>query len=144
MDLEIYLNAQNNNYNDYNEALTEIKLGHKKHCWIWYIFPILPVDELMADFYSDYFALEDLQSAKDYIADPTLGKRLEEITSALLDSDKDILEIMGSDIDKRKLHSCMTLFSIIAPHKTVFKEVIKRFYKNNLHQPTIDMINQLK
>ena len=140
MDQSIYLRAQDENDNDYNKALNEIKAGKKSSCWIWYIFPILKIEELMADFYSSYFAFECLDDAFEYFAHPILKSRLTEITSVLLKSDDEIGRIIGSEIDKMKLWSCMTLFHYVSPETAVFTDVINKFYEGRMHEATVRMI----
>ncbi len=142
MDLSIYLRAQDENENDYKKALNEIRHGKKSSCWIWYVFPIPCLEELMADFYSSYFAFENVHDAYEYFDDPVLRERLLEITSALLLSEGPIDKLMGSEIDKLKLWSCMTLFCHISPETPVFKEVIDKFYEGRLHEATVVKIRE--
>ncbi|HCJ40551.1 DUF1810 family protein [uncultured Ruminococcus sp.] len=143
MDNDIYINAQNDNVNSYSAALDEIRMGRKRSCWIWYVFPILKEEELMADFYSRYFAFEIVDDAKAYAADSILLERLVTITDALLAHDKPISELMASDIDVKKLHACMTLFGNICPDKKCFELVLEKFYDGKPRSSTVKLINEL-
>ena len=68
---------------DYQAALKEVRQGRKRSHWIWYIFP--QVKGLGHSRMSDYYGLDGLAEAKAYLSDPILGKRLIEISQALLD-----------------------------------------------------------
>lgn len=142
MDLSIYLRAQDENDNDYKKALSEIRTGRKSSCWIWYVFPILNIKELLVDFYSSYFAFECLYDAFEYFDHSVLRERLIEITSALLALDTQIVKIMGSEIDKMKLWSCVTLFHYVSPESFVFIDVINKFFDGKMHGPTISKIQE--
>tara|TARA_R110000823_G_scaffold88192_1_gene196388 strand:+ start:190 stop:414 length:225 start_codon:yes stop_codon:yes gene_type:complete len=69
--LNRFLEAQQN---DYNQALSEIKSGRKRSHWMWYIFP--QYKGLGYSETSKYFAIQDLNEARDYLIHPILGSRL--------------------------------------------------------------------
>ena len=79
-DLSRFLKAQEQ---DYEQALREIRSGRKRSHWMWYIFP--QIQGLGFSPTAQYYAIRDLQEARDYLAHPVLGTRLKEISSALLD-----------------------------------------------------------
>lgn len=95
----------------YPRALEEVKNGRKVTHWIWYIFPQLK--GLGTSNNSRYYGLDGIEEARAYLAHSILGARLREITTVVLESDKDVDEIFGG-IDTIKLRSCMTLFAEIA------------------------------
>ena len=106
-DLSRFLKAQEY---DYDQALREIRAGRKRSHWMWYIFP--QIQGLGFTRTSEFYAIRDLDEAKAYLADPVLGARLKEISSALLDLDGlSASEIFGYP-DDLKLRSCMTLFCL--------------------------------
>lgn len=110
----------------YNQAFRELKEGHKRSHWIWYIFP--QQKGLGHSHNSQYYGLEEEAEARAYIAHPILGERLRECCRALLlYKDKDIDEIMGSDVDVLKLNTSMNLFNRVSPND-VFAEVIRAFF----------------
>ena len=78
-DLSRFLKAQEQ---DYEQALREIRSGRKRSHWMWYIFP--QIQGLGFSPTAQYYAIRDLQEARDYLAHPVLGARLKEISSALL------------------------------------------------------------
>lgn len=117
--LDRFLIAQQNYYHD---AYTELKAGKKRSHWMWFIFP-----QIRGLGYSNmaiYYAIESREEAENYITDPTLGHNLIEISTVLLEiKDNDAKEVMGEP-DDRKLQSCMTLFSTVAPEIDVFEKVL--------------------
>ena len=122
-DLSRFLNAQ---ARDYETALREIRAGHKRSHWIWYIFPQL--DGLGYSPTAQYYGIRDLEQAKDYMAHPVLGPRLVEISEALLAlPSSDPGAVMGYP-DDLKLCSSMTLFELAAPDQPVFGKVLDKFY----------------
>ena len=119
----------------YETALAEIRAGRKRSHWIWYIFP--QIQGLGYSSTAQYYALEDLNEAKAYLADPVLRERLLEISNALLALDScDPSEVMGYP-DDLKLRSSMTLFSLADPECTVFRDVLEKFYDGREDSRTI-------
>ncbi len=110
----------------YQQALRELKEGHKRSHWIWYIFP--QQKGLGHSHNSQLYGLDGEAEARAYLAHPVLGERLRECCRALLmHKDKDIEEIMGSGIDVLKLNTSMNLFNRVSPND-VFAEVIATFF----------------
>lgn len=123
---------------DYQTALAEMKNGRKESHWIWYIFPQLK--ELGQSSTARYFGIENLEEAREYLNDPILGARLEEITEALLEqSSNDAGAIFGWP-DVMKFRSCMTLFEAAAPEKKVFAQALEKFYHGERDQRTLDIL----
>ena len=119
----------------YETALAEIRAGRKRSHWIWYIFP--QIQGLGYSSTAQYYAIEDLNEAKAYLADPILRERLLEISNALLALDScDPSEVMGYP-DDLKLRSSMTLFSLADPECTVFRDVLEKFYDGREDSRTI-------
>ncbi|TSD62283.1 DUF1810 family protein [Inquilinus sp. KBS0705] len=123
---------------DYTTALAEIKRGRKSSHWMWYIFP-----QIGGLGYSDMakrYAIIGLSEAADYLAHPVLGKRIIEISNALLSlPGNNATAIMGSP-DDLKLRSSMTLFSLVPGADTVFEEVLKKFFKGEKDKATLELI----
>lgn len=110
----------------YENALMEIKAGKKRSHWMWFIFPQLK--GLGKSSTSLFYGIADKEEALAYLNHPILGKRLLEITQALLNvKNKTAFEIFGTP-DYLKLKSCMTLFKLVAPEKSIFQEVIDVYY----------------
>ena len=91
-DLKRFLEAQEN---DYETASAEIKCGRKQSHWMWYIFP--QIAGLGFSSTSKFYAIKDRREAENYLAHPLLGKRLIEISKALLKIEgKTANQIFGS------------------------------------------------
>ena len=131
-DLSRFHKAQQSSY---KTALAEIRSGRKRSHWIWYIFP--QIQGLGFSSTAQYYAIENLDEAKAYLADPVLRERLLEISNALLALDScDPSEVMGYP-DDLKLRSSMTLFSLAEPGCTVFRDVLDKFYDGQEDSRTI-------
>lgn len=131
-DLSRFHKAQQGSY---ETALAEIRSGRKCSHWIWYIFP--QIQGLGFSSTAQYYAIENLEEAKAYLADPVLRERLLEISNALLALDScDPSEVMGYP-DDLKLRSSMTLFSLAEPGCTVFRDVLDKFYDGQEDSRTI-------
>jgi uncharacterized protein (DUF1810 family) len=134
-DLSRFLKAQSE---DYAAALAEIKAGRKRSHWMWYIFP--QIDGLGFSSTSKYYAIADIKEAAAYLADPTLGPRLIEISSALLElRGNNATEIFGAP-DDMKLRSSMTLFSRVENGDAVFAAVLDKFFAGAPDKRTLDIL----
>ena len=137
-DLSRFLKAQEH---DYEQALSEIRSGRKRSHWMWYIFP--QIQGLGFSSTAQYYAIRDLQEAKDYLAHPVLGARLKEISSALLDLEGlSASEIFGYP-DDLKLRSCMTLFRMADLDEPIFLEVLEKYYDGEPDFRTVDLAAKL-
>ena len=137
-DLSRFLKAQEH---DYERALGEIRAGRKRSHWMWYIFP--QIQGLGFSSTAQYYAICDLQEAKDYLAHPVLGARLKEISSALLDLEGlSASEIFGYP-DDLKLRSCMTLFRMADLNEPVFLEVLEKYYDGKPDSRTVELAARL-
>ena len=135
--LDRFVKAQDS-LNVYEAALQEMKAGHKRSHWIWYIFPQLK--GFGHSYNSKYYGLYDMEEARAYLEHPVLGKRLREITTVLLDhTEEDAVTLMGSHIDAIKLRSCMTLFDFISP-KDVFSQVLDALFEGKRDKRTLAKI----
>ena len=133
-DLSRFLKAQEQ---DYGQALREIRSGRKRSHWMWYIFP--QIQGLGFSPTAQYYAIRDLQEARDYLAHPVLGARLKEISSALLDLDGlSASEIFGYP-DDLKLRSSMTLFRMADLNEPVFLEVLEKYYDGKPDARTVEL-----
>lgn len=133
-DINRFLKAQDSSYDGYNQALAEITNGYKSSHWIWYIFPQLK--SLGRSYNATYYGIADENEAREYLANPILNQRLQEITEVLLThSDKSPTAILGG-IDAKKVRSCMTLFDFISPND-IFAKVLDTFYNGNRCQLTL-------
>lgn len=134
-----YLDAQNASFDGYEQALGEIRRGRKVSHWIWYIFP--QIRGLGHSSTAQYYALDSLEEAKEYLEDLLLRERLIEISEALLEQEGNIEGIVGY-VDAMKVRSCMTLFSQADPEIEVFGKVLDKFYGGKPDQKTLQIIQK--
>jgi len=106
----------------YAEALQEVKAGHKRGHWIWYIFP--QMKGLGHSEISDYYGINGREEAKAYIEHPVLKDRLVEICEEVLNSKTSVYDIFGSDTIK--VRSCILLFASVSDIP-VFKQIKSRY-----------------
>jgi uncharacterized protein (DUF1810 family) len=105
---------------------------------MWYIFP--QIKGLGFSRTSIYYGIRDIHEAKLYLADPTLGDRLVEISNELLHlKTNDATAIFGTP-DDVKLKSCMTLFSVLPGTNPVFDKVLDKFFNGQKDQKTLTII----
>lgn len=132
--LDRFLTAQERSY---DTALREIKNGHKRSHWMWYIFP--QIAGLGMSSTAQYYSIADIEEAKEYIDHPVLGARLLEISRALLTLDSsDATAVMGYP-DDLKLRSSMTLFAQVS-EDPVFNAVIDKFYSGRPDTRTLHIL----
>lgn len=135
-DLNRFLEAQETIY---NEALTEIKNGKKQGHWMWFIFP--QIAGLGFSDFNVFYAIKNIDEATQYLHHPVLGKRLIEISKAVLEiKGKTANEIFGKP-DDRKLQSCMTLFAQITNTDPIFQKVLDQYYQGTKDEKTLQLLN---
>ena len=136
-DLQRFLDAQEN---DYAAALAEIRAGRKRSHWMWYIFP--QIKGLGMSETSKFYAIKNFAEAEVYLAHPVLGKRLVEISNALLEIEgKTANQIFGSP-DDVKLKSSMTLFGAVKNTNPVFQKVLDKYFDGAKDKRTLELINE--
>ena len=134
-DLSRFVKAQET---DYERALSEIRSGHKRSHWIWYIFP--QIAGLGFSSTAQYYAIRDRKEAADYLKNDLLRERLVEISEALLQLESnDAGDVMGYP-DDLKLRSSMTLFHEVDPEIDVFQKVLDKFFEGKPDQRTIELL----
>ena len=133
-DLDRFVNAQNSETYTYADALNEIKEGHKQGHWIWYVFP--QIKGLGHSYRSEFYGIASKEEASVYLKHPVLGKRLRDITCALLDSNNpSAFNILGFP-DVLKVQSCMTLFDLVSPND-IFNDVLEKYYEGKRCEKTM-------
>ena len=135
--LERFIEAQEQHY---QLALDEVQAGKKQSHWIWYIFP--QMYGLGHSCYANLYGIRDKMEAEDYLKHKILGKRLREITMALLNHDGCSAEDIFGELDAMKVRSCMTLFDIVCPDD-IFDEVLNKFYDSKRCNLTIRMLSDM-
>ena len=117
MSLERFRKAQNSSLSGYESALQEVQSGAKRGHWIWYVFPQL--EGLGSSHLAQSFAIDGIAEAEEYLRDDELRARLIAIASAVSEqlkgrAAKSLRDLMGSDVDAKKLVSSLTLFGAVA------------------------------
>jgi uncharacterized protein (DUF1810 family) len=124
-ELERFVTAQDGGH-AYQQALMELRDGHKRGHWIWFVFPQLA--GLGSSSISERYAIRSRDEAHAYLQHLVLGKRLVECAEALLElHGDDPVAVMGT-IDSLKLRSSMTLFASVPDANPVFERVLARYY----------------
>ena len=137
-DLNRFVVAQENVY---QTVISELNTGNKQSHWMWFIFP--QIDGLGKSTSARYYSIKNIDEASAYLNHPIVGKRLLECSAILLTiNDKSADDILGFP-DYVKLQSCMTLFSIAFPQEKIFKEVLRKYYKDQMDEKTIKIIEML-
>jgi len=127
-DLERFVKAQGSDAGSYQQALEEIKSGHRSGKWIWYVFP--QIKGLGHSHNSEYYGISGEDEARAYLSHPVLGERLKEITVTFLKLEShSAYSVLGRPEDI-KVQSCMTLFDVVSPHD-IFEEVLNKYYDGN-------------
>lgn len=119
-------------------VLDELRAGRKTTHWMWFIFP--QIAGLGASTTSRFYALENADEARAYLAHDVLGQRLRDCAELLLSlQGRSAHEIFGSP-DDLKLRSCMTLFASVSPQKSVFHQVLDRYYGGIADEKTLAVL----
>lgn len=122
-DLNRFIDAQAANY---DAALTELRAGRKCSHWSWYVLP--QIQGLGSSAMSVRYALSGIAEAKAYLDHPILGARLRECVAAINAHDNlSATDILG-EMDAKKFHSCVTLFSRMAEPDSPFHEALNNYF----------------
>ena len=110
----------------YDGVLEELRRGRKTGHWIWFIFP--QIAALGRSATSQHYAIESLDEARAYLADPVLGARIRECADLVLTIEGRTAEGILGGIDAMKLRSSMTLFHRAAPDEPLFEDVLRQYF----------------
>jgi len=134
-DLHRFVEAQES---DYDRALSEIRDGHKRSHWMWYVFPQFA--GLGTSPTATRYAIASLDEVRAYLQHPILGPRLIQCAEAVLTLEgKSATEIFGSP-DDLKLRSSATLFAHVSPPGSVFERIIDKYYRGEKDEKTIQLL----
>ena len=118
----------------YERALAELRAGHKRGHWMWFVFPQLA--GLGASAMSQRYAISSLAEARAYLAHPVLGARLRECAGALCELDGPSAEEVLGGVDALKLRSSMTLFARASQGEEAFAGVLDRWFGGEADERT--------
>ena len=134
-DLFRFVRAQEDNY---AQALAEMRSGRKRSHWMWYVFPQFAGLGLSP--MSQRYAIRSDAEAEAYLSHPVLGPRLVECFAAVLAVEgRSAFNIFGSP-DDMKLRSCATLFASVTSAKSVFGQVIEKYFRNEHDGTTLRLL----
>jgi uncharacterized protein (DUF1810 family) len=133
--LERFVDAQ---IGVYDTALAELRAGHKRTHWMWFIFP--QIEGLGHSAMAQRYAIRSADEAAAYLAHPVLGPRLRACAAAVASHhDRGVDEIFGHP-DNLKFHSSMTLFAGVAPHEAIFQTCLDQFFDGRADPATLDRL----
>ena len=132
--LQRFITAQETSY---DTALAEIKKGRKQSHWMWYIFP--QIQGLGFSETSKFYAIKDINEAKEFLMHPVLGERLIRICNELLNLEENNANKIFGSPDDLKLRSSMSLFSFLNINP-VFDLVLQKFFGGTKDIKTLETI----
>ncbi len=136
-DLERFVIAQNDN-GTFERALSELRQGHKKCHWMWFIFP--QFKGLGQSSESRYFAIASIDEARAYVAHALLGPRLLKCAEAISSDDSPTAEEIFGGIDVKKLRSSLTLFMHAVPDEPIFAQLLQKHFSGIADSATEGLI----
>ena len=134
-DLERFVQAQ---APVYATVLKELRSGHKRTHWMWFIFPQL--GGLGSSEMAQRYAIRSGDEAAAYLAHPVLGARLRECATIVGSLDGRSAEEIFGHPDELKFRSSMTLFADVAPDEAVFQDCIDRYFDG---EPDVETLSRL-
>ncbi len=75
MSIDRFVRAQDE-YDTYEQALSELRRGRKVSHWMWFVFP--QIAGLGRSPTAQFYAITSVAEAREYLAHPVLGPRLRE------------------------------------------------------------------
>lgn len=135
--LQRFVSAQSGGV--YEQALAELRAGHKTSHWMWFIFPQLA--GLGRSATAVRYAISGMDEARAYAGHPVLGPRLREASAAVLDAPAATAADLLGGIDATKLRSSMTLFELADPDEPVYGRVLERYYTGERDHSTLDLLH---
>ncbi len=122
----------------YDQVLAELRVGHKRSHWMWFIFPQLRALGRSAT--AQRYGLEGAEEARAYAAHPVLGVRLRDcVALANAIEGKSASAVFGFP-DDLKFRSCVTLF-LAATGEHLFQEALDRYYGGEGDALTLEALN---
>ncbi len=124
----------------YDQALSELRAGRKRTHWSWFVLPQL--HGLGSSAMAQRYAIGSLDEARAYLAHPLLGPRLKACVAAInRHAGIDAVQILGG-VDKRKFHSCITLFAQASAPDPVFTEALQAFFSGRPDAATLALLGE--
>ena len=125
-----------------DEVLDELRAGHKRTHWMWFVFPQL--QGLGTSAMAQRFAIGSPDEARAYLAHPVLGPRLVTCCGLMLQVQGRSAQAILGPTDDLKFRSCCTLFALAAPQEPVFRQCLDRFYGGQPDPRTIALCGTME
>ncbi len=138
-DLERFVTAQDAD-GTYDRALDELRSGHKRSHWMWFVFP--QIAGLGSSATARLYALASLEEAVAYLRHPVLGDRLTTAAACIVELDGLTASDILGPVDAMKLRSSMTLFARADPDEPLFARVLERFFGGIRDDRTEDLLDR--
>ena len=126
----------------YEAALAELRAGHKRSHWMWFVFP--QMRGLGASPMAQRYGIATRAEACAFLAHPVLGERLRACTRAVL-ATRGLTrhDIFGAP-DDAKFASSMTLFAAVAAgdDAILFREALDRFCAGRADGRTLHLLGE--
>lgn len=126
---------------DFAQAYAEIQNGYKETHWMWYIFP--QIKGLGKSSTAQYYAIDDIEEAREFLGDPYLGDNLRAISKELLRKSTNNAEEIFGYIDAMKLKSSMTLFHMAgepSDENRMFYDVLNKYFDGEFDRKTVELV----
>ena len=118
-------------------AFREVANGKKRNHYMWYIFP--QIKGLGRSSTAEYYGINGLEEAREYMENDYLRDNLINISSELLKLETDDpIDIFGP-IDSKKLRSSMTLFELVSDDE-VFSLVLDKYFNGDRDELTLNLV----
>jgi uncharacterized protein (DUF1810 family) len=122
----------------YDQALAELRGGQKQSHWMWFVFP--QIASLGQSATSRAYAIQSLEEARAYLANPVLGVRYRECCQAVMNvRGKSAHDIFGTP-DDLKFCSSLTLFAEAAPDEVLFYNLLEKYYDGDADEATLELL----
>ena len=132
--LDRFIKQQNHFY---EIAYKEIRKGRKESHWMWFIFP--QIKGLGRSEISKYYAIKDIDEAKEYFGNLYLRNSYLNLCELLLKLKINNAEDIFGYIDSRKLHSSLTLFYIVTKNELIMN-VLDQYYFGLMDKETLRIL----
>ncbi|MBV9825042.1 MAG: DUF1810 domain-containing protein [Alphaproteobacteria bacterium] len=121
-------------------ALAELRAGHKRTHWMWFIFPQLR--GLGQSSMALHYGISTLEEARAYLQHPELGPRLVASTQVVLGAPGASLHDIFGSPDDMKFRSSMTLFALAAEgsSSSIYHQALDKWCNGKLDPKTVHML----
>jgi uncharacterized protein (DUF1810 family) len=86
------------------------------------------------------YAIQSADEAREYLSHPILGKRLIECAEAVKSiQNRSASQIFGYP-DDMKFRSSMTLFAVVSGEKSIFHDLISKYYAGKPDEWTVEIL----